>query len=83
MPTKAAAKPASQAANDSAVPQATGHVARVIGPVVDVVFDGALPAILNALHIVRADQTPLVLEVAQHLGENTVRTIAMESGRTD
>ena len=79
MPTKAAAKPASQAANDSAVPQATGHVARVIGPVVDVVFDGALPAILNALHIVRADQTPLVLEVAQHLGENTVRTIAMES----
>ena len=51
----------------------------MIGPVVDVVFDGALPAILNALHIARADQTPLVLEVAQHLGENTVRTIAMES----
>ncbi|MFZ2619551.1 MAG: F0F1 ATP synthase subunit beta [Alphaproteobacteria bacterium] len=57
-----------------------GHITRVVGPVVDVKFDGDLPEILNALHITRGKkETPLVLEVAQHLGENTVRTIAMES----
>jgi F-type H+/Na+-transporting ATPase subunit beta len=77
---KPAAKPAAKAVNHTpAALPATGKVARVIGPVVDVAFDGALPAILNALHIARDGQTPLVLEVAQHLGENTVRTIAMES----
>lgn len=59
--------------------KATGHVSRIIGPVVDVQFEGELPEILNALHIARAGQTPLVLEVAQHLGENTVRAIAMDS----
>lgn len=62
-------------------PQTTsnGQVLRVIGPVVDVQFADALPPILNALHITRKGQSPLVLEVAQHLGENQVRTIAMDS----
>ncbi|KQT66056.1 MULTISPECIES: F0F1 ATP synthase subunit beta [unclassified Aureimonas] len=56
---------------------ATGRVAQVIGPVVDVQFDGELPAILNALETTN-NGSRLVLEVAQHLGENTVRTIAMD-----
>jgi len=57
-----------------------GKVTQVIGAVVDVQFDDKLPKILNALEVevaVGADR--LILEVAQHLGENTVRTIAMES----
>ena len=54
-----------------------GHVAQVIGAVVDVHFDGELPAILNALETMNGDNR-LVLEVAQHLGENTVRCIAMD-----
>ena len=46
-------------------------------------FDGALPPILNALEVTVAAGMPrLVLEVAQHLGENTVRTISMEVGIT-
>jgi len=57
---------------------ATGKIQQVIGAVVDVQFDGDLPAILNALHTKNGENT-LVLEVAQHLGENTVRTIAMDS----
>ena len=57
---------------------ATGKIQQVIGAVVDVQFEGDLPAILNALHTKNGDNT-LVLEVAQHLGENTVRTIAMDS----
>lgn len=56
---------------------ATGKVTQVIGAVVDVQFDGEIPAILNALHTKNGDNL-LVLEVAQHLGENTVRTIAMD-----
>ncbi|MBB4003495.1 MAG: F0F1 ATP synthase subunit beta [Aurantimonas endophytica] len=56
---------------------ATGRVAQVIGAVVDVHFDGPLPAILNALECDNNGMR-LVLEVAQHLGENTVRTIAMD-----
>ena len=57
-----------------------GTVAQVIGPVVDVDFDhGQLPKILNALYIDREDETRLYLEVAQHLGEDRVRTIAMDS----
>lgn len=57
-----------------------GTVAQVIGPVVDVDFDhGQLPQILNALYIEREDGTRLYLEVAQHLGEDRVRTIAMDS----
>ena len=55
-----------------------GRVAQVIGAVVDVAFDGELPAILTALETDNNGQR-LVLEVAQHLGENTVRTIAMDA----
>ena len=55
-----------------------GKVSQVIGAVVDVSFDGALPAILNALETDN-NGNRVVLEVAQHLGENTVRTIAMEA----
>src|SRR5688500_19908587 len=55
-----------------------GRVSQVIGAVVDVQFDEHLPAILNALETQNNGQR-LVLEVAQHLGENTVRTIAMDT----
>ena len=55
-----------------------GKVTQIIGAVVDVKFDGHLPAILNALNVTHAGSR-LVLEVAQHLGEGTVRTIAMDS----
>ncbi|MEM7739400.1 MAG: F0F1 ATP synthase subunit beta, partial [Pseudomonadota bacterium] len=57
---------------------AEGKIAQVIGAVVDVEFDGHLPAILNALETDNGGNR-LVLEVAQHLGQNTVRTIAMDS----
>src|SRR5712671_3353651 len=56
----------------------TGHITQVIGAVVDVQFQGELPAILNALETKNQGQR-LVLEVAQHLGESTVRTIAMDT----
>ena len=61
-----------------------GRITQVIGPVVDVEFvDGKLPPIFNALTVTNraiSDQPwNLVLEVAQHLGENTVRAIAMDS----
>ena len=91
MATTAAAKkpaaPKKAAAPKAAAPVAgvaTGRVAQVIGAVVDVEFDGHLPAILNALETTNTDQRTglpfrLVLEVAQHLGENTVRTIAMDN----
>jgi len=55
-----------------------GKVTQVMGAVVDVQFDGDLPAILNALHLQNHDKQ-LVLEVAQHLGESTVRCIAMDT----
>ena len=55
-----------------------GRVSQVIGAVVDVTFDGHLPAILNSLETVN-NGNRLVLEVAQHLGENAVRTIAMDT----
>jgi F-type H+-transporting ATPase subunit beta len=55
----------------------TGKITQVIGAVVDVQFDGHLPAILNALECDN-NGNRLVLEVAQHLGEETVRTIAMD-----
>ncbi len=63
---------------------ATGRIVQVIGAVVDVEFEGTLPAILNALETTNTDQRTgepfrLVLEVAQHLGEGTVRTIAMDT----
>ncbi len=56
----------------------TGRIRQVTGAVVDVQFEGDLPAILNALET-KNQGARLVLEVAQHLGENTVRTIAMDS----
>src|SRR5246127_4478815 len=55
-----------------------GRVTQVMGAVIDVQFDGELPYIQNALHTKLADHT-LVLEVAQELGERTVRCIAMDS----
>jgi len=55
-----------------------GKISQVMGAVVDVQFDGDLPEILNALHTENQGKH-LVLEVAQHLGENAVRTIAMDS----
>ena len=55
-----------------------GTITQVIGAVVDVRFEGELPAIMTALHANNGGQR-LVLEVAQHLGENTVRTIAMDT----
>ena len=57
-----------------------GKVVQIMGPVVDVVFEeGEIPDILNALEIDRGDEGTLVLEVAHHLGEDTVRTIAMDA----
>ena len=56
----------------------TGRVTQVMGAVVDVQFEGDLPAILNALETENHGNR-LVLEVAQHLGENTVRTVAMDT----
>ena len=57
---------------------ATGHIRQVMGAVVDVQFGEELPQIMNALETENQGNR-LVLEVAQHLGENTVRTIAMDS----
>jgi len=54
-----------------------GKITQVLGAVVDVQFEGDLPAILNALHTQNQGKL-LVLEVAQHLGEKTVRTIVEE-----
>ena len=62
-------------ANTSSKP--TGHITQVIGAVVDVKFDGHMPEILNALETTNNGHR-LVLEVAQHLGEHSVRTIAMD-----
>ena len=59
-----------------------GKVAQVIGPVVDVIFEGDqnnIPPIYTALKIDRQDGTMLILEVEQHIGEDTVRCVAMES----
>jgi F-type H+/Na+-transporting ATPase subunit beta len=58
--------------------QQVGRITQVIGAVVDVQFDGHLPAILNALET-ENQGSRLVLEVAQHLGESTVRTVAMDT----
>ncbi|MGL4371828.1 MAG: F0F1 ATP synthase subunit beta, partial [Alphaproteobacteria bacterium] len=54
-----------------------GKISQIIGAVVDVQFEGKVPEILNALHVNLEDRV-LVLEVAQHLGEGAVRTIAMD-----
>jgi len=55
-----------------------GKVTQVIGAVVDVQFEDNLPEILNALET-ENNGNRLILEVAQHLGENTVRTVAMDA----
>merc|ERR1711937_635495 len=67
-----------QARSMAAAASNKGRVVTVIGAVVDVQFDGELPPILNSLEVEDHD-IRLVLEVAQHLGENTVRTIAMDT----
>lgn len=64
--------------------QLVGHVSQIIGPVVDVFFDTTdpasnLPNINDALEIKRPDGRPLILEVKQHIGEYTVRAVAMDS----
>ena len=59
----------------------TGKVTQIIGPVVDVSFSAEgskLPRIMDALKVIRSDSTVIILEVQQHLGEEAVRTIAME-----
>ena len=58
-----------------------GKITQVIGPVVDVAFDGEgakLPNILDSLTVTKADGTVVILECQQHLGEDSVRTIAMD-----
>lgn len=64
--------------------QIIGHISQVIGPVVDVYFEGTdseliLPSIHNALEIKKSNGKRLIVEVQQHIGENTVRTVAMDS----
>lgn len=61
-------------------PTSSGVISQVIGAVVDVTFDGALPPIYTGLEVDRGkDAPPLILEVEQHIGAGTVRTIAMDS----
>lgn len=66
--------------------QINGHISQIIGPVIDVFFDTqgqeaekVLPKIYEALKVKRADEDDLILEVEQHIGEDTVRCIAMDS----
>ena len=64
--------------------QIIGHISQVIGPVVDVYFESTdeeliLPSIHDALEIKRSNGKKLIIEVQQHIGENTVRTVAMDS----
>ena len=68
------------------MPTATGHIAQVVGPVVDVHFnlsaaqvEAELPRISDALQVTRPDGKTLILEVQQHIGEDTVRCVAMDS----
>jgi F-type H+-transporting ATPase subunit beta len=68
--------------NRKVMSQQVGKIAQVIGPVVDVRFDlegGKLPDILDALEISRGNDSKLILEVQQHIGEDTVRAISMDS----
>ena len=80
--TKPRTRKAAAAPGDTQAPATTsnltGRVSQVIGAVVDVAFEGDLPPILSALETDNGGNR-LVLEVAQHLGENVVRTIAMDS----
>ena len=77
-PNKTSSAPKETPSMSSSATGSTGKISQVIGAVVDVEFEDHLPDILNALETDN-NGTRLVLEVAQHLGENTVRTIAMDS----
>ena len=59
----------------------SGKISQIVGPVIDVEFDASngLPKIYDSLEIKKSDGTILVLEVQSHIGENTVRTVAMDS----
>ena len=66
--------------------QITGHISQIIGPVIDVYFDTkgqdaekVLPKIYEALRIKRGDGSDLIVEVQQHIGEDTVRCVAMDN----
>ena len=66
--------------------QIIGHISQIIGPVIDVYFDTqgqdtekVLPKIYEALKLKRADGSDLVIEVQQHIGEDTVRCVAMDN----
>src|SRR5690606_16224298 len=62
--------------------QSTGKIVQVIGPVIDVSFDTTnqkLPSILDALEVFKQNGQKVVLECQQHIGEDTIRTIAMDS----
>ena len=68
------------------MPAITGHISQIIGPVVDVHFDlknlkdeKSLPAIHDALKVQRPNGRELIIEVQQHIGEDTVRCVAMDS----
>jgi len=83
-PSSPSTFPSSPSTTPGLAPATTGKVVQVIGPVVDVEFpDGKLPKILNALKVTNPGVSNLkdnvTLEVAQHLGESTVRAVAMES----
>ena len=66
--------------------QINGHISQIVGPVIDVYFDTngrdpeqVLPKIHDALSITRADGRELIIEVQQHIGEDTVRCVAMDN----
>ena len=68
-------------ANETAAERNTGKVVQIIGPVIDVEFEGTLPAIYNALHVKSSESgvaIDIIAEVAQHLGESRVRAVAMK-----
>ena len=69
--------PGNNSLNETVSNRSPGRIVQIIGPVVDVKFEGHLPEILNALETSN-NGNRLVLEVAQHLGENSVRCIAMD-----
>lgn len=76
-PAKSGSEGAGKITDEFTGKGSVGKVCQVIGAVVDVRFDEGLPPILTALEVLD-NETRLVLEVAQHLGENMVRTIAMD-----
>ena len=61
--------------------QIKGKVSQIIGPVVDISFENAksLPKLLDAIEVFKEDGTKVVLECQKHIGEDSVRTVAMES----